>query len=313
MFEAFTANLTGANKRTTKLSIDYYEKILAHLPDPIFVRDEDRNVVYCNKAALKLTGRNDGGDLKCDKFMCNNIPAGYCDSSCPIEKAFRTNLNEIVQNVKIKKANGDPMFGELTAIVLKGEKGEFQGGIEIIRNTTDMVREKQELKNQGELMQQLIRQPAGQRDHRGRQPQSHLCQRGLFGLHQKIGRGDDRQDSQGSPRHQVRLGPGHRHRHEEELAERRGQDPDRQGRIHARAHFGSAGQERQRRVHRRCRADPGHHRPQGEGKPDQGPAGLQPAAGGQAGGRHRVHRPGRPERAPDQGEGRRVRQDLRRV
>jgi methyl-accepting chemotaxis protein len=157
MFEAFTANLTGANKRTGKLSIDYYEKILAHLPDPIFVRDEDRNVVYCNKAALKLTGRNDGGELKCDKFMCNNIPAGYCDSSCPIEKAFRSNQNEIVQNVKIKKASGDPMFGELTAIVLKGEKGEFQGGIEIIRNTTDMVREKQELKNQGEMMQLLIR------------------------------------------------------------------------------------------------------------------------------------------------------------
>jgi methyl-accepting chemotaxis protein len=157
MFEAFTANLTGANKRTAKLSIDYYEKILAHLPDPIFVRDEDRHVVYCNKAALNLTGRNDGGDMKCDKFMCNNIPEGYCDSSCPIEKAFRSGQSEIVQNVKIKKANGNPMFGELTAIVLKGEKGEFQGGIEIIRNTTDMVKEKQELKNQGEMMQLLIR------------------------------------------------------------------------------------------------------------------------------------------------------------
>jgi methyl-accepting chemotaxis protein len=157
MFEAFTANLTGGNRRTAKLSIDYYEKILAHLPDPIFVRDEDRNVVYCNKAALKLTGRSDGGDMKCDKFMCNNIPGGYCDSSCPIEKAFRSGQSEIIQNVKIKKANGNPMYGELTAVVLKGEKGEFQGGIEIIRNTTDMVKEKLELKNQGDMMQLMIR------------------------------------------------------------------------------------------------------------------------------------------------------------
>jgi methyl-accepting chemotaxis protein len=89
--------------------------------------------------------------------MCNNIPEGFCDASCPIEKAFRSSKQEMVLNVKIKKANGSPMYGELTAIVLTGEKGEFQGGIEIIRNTTDMVREKQELKNQGELMQLLIR------------------------------------------------------------------------------------------------------------------------------------------------------------
>lgn len=157
MFEAFTANLTGANKRAGKLSIDYYEKILAHLPDPIMVRDEERNVIYCNKAALKLTGRDEAGDMKCNKFMCNNIPEGYCDSSCPIEKAFRTGKSTIVQNVRLKKADGSLMYGELTVIVLKGGKGEFQGGIEIIRNTTDIVKEKEELKNQSELMQLLIR------------------------------------------------------------------------------------------------------------------------------------------------------------
>ena len=96
MFEAFTANLTGANRRTGKLSIEYYENILAHLPDPILVRDADRNVVYCNKAALKLTGRNEAGDMKCDKFMCNNIPDGFCDTSCLIEKAFRSGQSEIL-------------------------------------------------------------------------------------------------------------------------------------------------------------------------------------------------------------------------
>jgi len=157
MFEAFTASITGANRNGGKMSADHYERILMHLPDPIFVRDADRNLLYCNKAALKLTGRNESGGQKCDHFMCNNIPAGYCDSSCPIEKAFKTGKQEIVQNVKIKKANGDPMYGELTAIVLTGDKGEFNGGIEIIRNTTDIVKEKQQLQSQSETMQLLIR------------------------------------------------------------------------------------------------------------------------------------------------------------
>ncbi len=156
MFEAFTANLTGASKRSGKLSIGYYEKILAHLPDPILVRDENRDVIYCNKAALKLTGRNDTGDMKCDKFMCNNIPDGYCATSCPIEKAFHSGKNELVQNVKIKGANGSPMYGELTVIVLRGDKGEFQGGIEIIRDTTEIVVEKQGMQYQTETMQLLI-------------------------------------------------------------------------------------------------------------------------------------------------------------
>ena len=157
MFEAFTASITGANRHGGKLSSDYYERILSHLPDPIFVRDANRNLLYCNKAALKLTGHNEAADAKCDKFMCNNIPAGYCDSSCPIEKAFKSGKQESIHNVKIKKANGDPMYGELTAIVLTGDKGEFNGGIEIIRNTTDIVKEKQGLQSQGETMQLLIR------------------------------------------------------------------------------------------------------------------------------------------------------------
>ncbi|OPY25438.1 MAG: Sensory rhodopsin II transducer [Methanocella sp. PtaU1.Bin125] len=157
MFEAFTASITGANRSGGKMSAENYERILAHLPDPIIVRDANRNLIYCNKAALKLTGLSEAGNQKCSHFMCNNIPAGYCDSSCPIEKAFKTGKQEIVQNVRIKKANGDPMYGELTAIVLTGDRGEFTGGIEIIRNTTDLVKEKQQMQAQSETMQLLIR------------------------------------------------------------------------------------------------------------------------------------------------------------
>lgn len=159
MTKASNGNTSSASdkKRTAKVSSEYYENILSHLPDPIFVRDADRNLIYCNKAALKLTGRSEAGDIRCDRFMCNNIPEGYCDSSCPIEKAHRMGKPEIVQDIKIKKANGEPMYGQLTAIVLKDEKGALTGGIEIIRNTTDIVKEKQEMKSQAETMQLLIR------------------------------------------------------------------------------------------------------------------------------------------------------------
>lgn len=135
----------------------YFEKILSYIPDPIMVRDANRDIIYSNRAALALTGRGDNEGMKCDRFMCNNIPAGYCDSSCPIEKAYRMGQKEIVQDVKLKNSRGEVMYGQLTAIVITDEKGNFAGGMEIIRDTTAQKKEELAMKEQADLMKNLIR------------------------------------------------------------------------------------------------------------------------------------------------------------
>lgn len=146
-------DLSGAGK----IDSAYYEKILSYLPDPVMVRDASRKVVYANRAALELTGRASEAGLKCDSFMCKNIPPGYCDTSCPIEKAFRAGQKEIVQNVRLSDSRGQTMYGRLTAVVMTDEKGAFAGGMEIIRDTTAEKLEELAMKNQAELMQNLIR------------------------------------------------------------------------------------------------------------------------------------------------------------
>ncbi|HMK47603.1 MAG TPA: hypothetical protein VK436_13330 [Methanocella sp.] len=42
--------------------------------------------------------------------MSNNIPSGYCDSSCTIEKAERTRKMESVQRVKFRNSQGDIIY-----------------------------------------------------------------------------------------------------------------------------------------------------------------------------------------------------------
>ena len=160
MLTSIMAIMTGGISRNGagRMNSAYYEKILSYIPDPIMVRDADRNIIYANKAAFALTGRGEHEGFKCDRFMCNNIPAGYCDSSCPIEKAYRSGQKEVVQDVKLKNARGDVMYGLLTAIVMTDDKGNFAGGMEIIRDTTAQRKEELAAKAQAEHIQNLIKE-----------------------------------------------------------------------------------------------------------------------------------------------------------
>ncbi|CAJ35675.1 chemotaxis signal transducer [Methanocella arvoryzae MRE50] len=160
MLTSIMAIMTGGISRNGagRMNSAYYEKILSYIPDPIMVRDADRNIIYANKAAFALTGRGEHEGFKCDRFMCNNIPAGYCDSSCPIEKAYRSGQKEVIQDVKLKNAHGDVMYGQLTAIVMTDDKGNFVGGMEIIRDTTAQRKEELAAKEQAEHIRNLIKE-----------------------------------------------------------------------------------------------------------------------------------------------------------
>jgi methyl-accepting chemotaxis protein len=159
MLENLIYMVAKNGKSSVKMSSAEYEKILSYIPDPILVRDADRNIIYANKAASKLTGVpfEKALEFRCDRFMCNNIPSGYCDSSCPIEKAYKSGKKEVFQDVKLKTVNGDTMYAQLTAVVITDEKNNFAGGMEIIRDTTKQKLNEIELKKQAESMQLLFR------------------------------------------------------------------------------------------------------------------------------------------------------------
>ncbi|WP_230742970.1 methyl-accepting chemotaxis protein [Methanooceanicella nereidis] len=159
MFSSVLGILMSAGKRSVKMNSSQYEKILSYIPDPILVRDADRNIVYCNNAAARLTGIavDKACEYRCDRFMCNNIPSGYCDSSCPIEKSFRAGQREYIHDVKLKTVKGDTMYAQLTALVMTDEKGNFKGGIEIIRDTTKQKQNEIELKKQADNIQRMLR------------------------------------------------------------------------------------------------------------------------------------------------------------
>lgn len=146
-------------RKSIRMNNKYYERILSYIPDPIFVRDADRNIVYCNKAASQLTGipYERAYQYRCDQFMCNNIPKGYCDSSCPIEKAYRSGQREVSQDVKIKNAHGEKMYAQLTAVVITDDHGNFKGGMEIIRDITKQKLNEMELKKQADTVRLLVR------------------------------------------------------------------------------------------------------------------------------------------------------------
>jgi len=106
----------------------------ARIYDAIFATDTDRNIVYFNDAAERLTGYKRGEVLgrKCRDVFKSDI----CDTGCAIKSCIGT--GEVITGAAVsiidKQGREIPVIAR--ADVIRDEHGAIVGGMEIMRNSS---------------------------------------------------------------------------------------------------------------------------------------------------------------------------------
>jgi PAS domain S-box-containing protein len=108
---------------------------LNSITDPAFTVDREFNITSFNRAAESITGRKrwDVVGKKCFDILQTNI----CRTSCALKQARQLGEKIVSHNIALKNSLGIevPVIAYTTALV--DEKGEFTGGVETFRETSD--------------------------------------------------------------------------------------------------------------------------------------------------------------------------------
>ncbi len=134
---------------------------LNSIVDPAFTVDKDLNITSFNRAAEKITGikRWDVVGKKCYDVFQSNI----CKSSCALKQSVKFGEKIVSHNIAIKAFDVEiPVIAYTTALF--NDEGEFTGGVETFRETTETVIEKSE-KNLSDSILESIADGAFSVDH----------------------------------------------------------------------------------------------------------------------------------------------------
>jgi rsbT co-antagonist protein RsbR len=113
------------------------EAVLDAVPDPMFTMDPGMTVTSFNQAASKLSGlaAKDAIGRKChDVFKTNRCG----NEKCMLRLVMKEGKALINQDVKARDASDQEVDCVASAAAITNVGGEFLGGIEIIRNVTEM-------------------------------------------------------------------------------------------------------------------------------------------------------------------------------
>ncbi|RKD33433.1 methyl-accepting chemotaxis protein [Thermohalobacter berrensis] len=109
------------------------QDILKAMPNPVFVRDNDRNIVFWSKSMEELTGYTEEEAIG---KKCNEIfQASICEN-CAVEKCIRMRECIKKEEITIKNKNGKKINVLASASGLYDSEGNPEGGLEILRDIT---------------------------------------------------------------------------------------------------------------------------------------------------------------------------------
>lgn len=135
-----------------KLADPFVRTLVEASGDPFFVLDVEGKICLANQAALRITGRS-AVDLK---------GTAFCDSFTQPEKALEA-LVLVVNTgfvsewpLKIPRGNERTSFVLLNALVCRGDGGEALGVFAALRDVTQGVRRKKELRKYRERLEELV-------------------------------------------------------------------------------------------------------------------------------------------------------------
>ena len=122
------------------------EIILNSIADGVFTIDHEKNITSFNRSAEKITGirKDQAVGKKCFDVLRTSI----CQNSCTMEKAIKKAKPVIFLPITIINHHGDIVPISITAAALKNNQGKVIGGVETIRDLSDLEGMRKELTKQ---------------------------------------------------------------------------------------------------------------------------------------------------------------------
>lgn len=132
-------------KKNTELAF-FSENILDSIGDGVYVTDLDRNIVYWNNAAERITGwsRQDVVGSSCRDGILNHVDKTnrpLCGKdTCPLHRAISTgeaSFSPVIIYARNSKGNRLPV--EVNVAPIKNKAGRIIGGVEVFRDVSGKI------------------------------------------------------------------------------------------------------------------------------------------------------------------------------
>jgi PAS domain S-box-containing protein len=126
-----------------KVTLDFYKRLLDNLHDGVYFVNQDREIVYWNGGAERITGY--AGDDVIGSHCWDNILMhvdtqgnSLCQSKCPLAKVMSTG-EEMKAEVYLSHKDGHRVPVLVRATPFINGKGKIVGAVEIFSDNTDKI------------------------------------------------------------------------------------------------------------------------------------------------------------------------------
>lgn len=133
-----------------------YVDVVNAVPDPIFVVDDDFNVVLANKAVADFAGLSETAltGTRCKNLFNTEVCASR---KCPIEVARKSGRREETEILTVKDSSGREVHIQPVANSLKDSEGKVVGYLEVARIVTDLVLKENSINEQLDTINEVQR------------------------------------------------------------------------------------------------------------------------------------------------------------
>jgi PAS domain S-box-containing protein len=117
--------------------------VLEHLEDGVICVDADWRVSYLNSAAERLTGvsRDEALGRPCRSVLRSPL----CEGACPLRRAAREGRTVRAEAVVAPSGGGGDLAVSISAVAVKDSSGRPAGGVEILRDVSEVSELRREL------------------------------------------------------------------------------------------------------------------------------------------------------------------------
>jgi PAS domain S-box-containing protein len=132
--------------------------ILDSVAEGVFTVDRDWRIAYFNRAAERITGIPRGKAI--GRRCCEVFQASICNSVCPLRHTLETGEPVVNRAAYVIDARGRKLPISISTTVLRDEAGHLVGGVETIRDLSQVEELRKELEARYSLGDIIGRSPA---------------------------------------------------------------------------------------------------------------------------------------------------------
>jgi PAS domain S-box-containing protein len=134
---------------TPSMKQDVYETVLESIADGVFTIDNDFVITSFNHAAERITGfaRDEAIGQKCFHVF----RAGVCQTACYLRQTMNTGINFTRMEIPILARDNREKRISISTAALRDRRGQVIGGVETLRDLTDVIMLRREVKQRYRL------------------------------------------------------------------------------------------------------------------------------------------------------------------